>query len=133
MTTMTVEQALALALQQQQAGNLQQAEQVYRDILRADPNQPEALYQLGRIAYGSGYPGAAGTPLTQAPLPQPNTSVAHNRLGVDLLNQGKSAEAATCFEQALRLDPDYAEAHYNLGIVYAGQGKLAEAVVCYEQ
>src|SRR5437867_2056217 len=47
-------QALDLAMRHYQAGNLQQAEQIYRAILQVDPYQVDALHLLGLIAYQLG-------------------------------------------------------------------------------
>jgi predicted O-linked N-acetylglucosamine transferase (SPINDLY family) len=130
---MTLAEALQLGVQQHQAGNLQQAEQIYQAILQADPQQAEALHLLGLVAFQVGHPEMACTYLTQALRFRPDFAVAHNSLGVVLKSQGKLAEAEACYQQALRLNPDYAEAHYNLGNVWQGQGKPAEAVACYQQ
>jgi len=46
----TISEALEIAVQHHQAGQLQAAEQVYRQILAADPNQIDALHLLGVIA-----------------------------------------------------------------------------------
>ena len=51
---LTVAQALGQAVQQHQAGNLPQAEQLYRAILQVDPQQVDALQLLGLIAYQLG-------------------------------------------------------------------------------
>jgi len=56
---MTVAQALALAVQQHQAGQLQQAEQIYRAILQVDGQQVDALHLLGVLAYQVGQHGLA--------------------------------------------------------------------------
>ena len=50
----TIPQALAIALRHHQSGNLQQAEQIYRQILQAEPNHPDALHLLGVIAHQLG-------------------------------------------------------------------------------
>ena len=39
----TIPEALTVAMQHHQAGRLQQAEQIYRSVLQAEPNQPDAL------------------------------------------------------------------------------------------
>ena len=49
--TLTIEQALDLAVQHHNAGRLPEAEYVYQQILHADPNQPVALHLLGVIAH----------------------------------------------------------------------------------
>ena len=43
----TIPEALALAVQYHQSGNLQQAEAIYRQILQADPNHADAVYLVG--------------------------------------------------------------------------------------
>ena len=45
---LTVAQALHLAVQHHQAGNLPQAEQIYQAILCVEPQQVEALHLLWR-------------------------------------------------------------------------------------
>lgn len=43
-----------MGLSYHQAGHLSQAEAVYRQILRAVPNQPDALHLLGMVANQAG-------------------------------------------------------------------------------
>ena len=50
----TIPEALAIAIQHHQAGRLQAAEQVYRQILQADPNEADAIHLLGVIAHQVG-------------------------------------------------------------------------------
>ena len=49
--TLTIQQALDLAVQHHNEGRLSQAEIIYQQILRSDPNQPIALHLLGVIAH----------------------------------------------------------------------------------
>ena len=44
--TFTIQQALDLAVKQHSAGELSKAEDIYNQILQADPNQPQALHLL---------------------------------------------------------------------------------------
>ncbi|MGA2257874.1 MAG: tetratricopeptide repeat protein [Thermoguttaceae bacterium] len=46
----TIPEALAIAIQHHQAGRLQAAEQIYRQILAVEPNHANAVYLLGVIA-----------------------------------------------------------------------------------
>ena len=45
--TLTIEQALNKAIAHHQAGELQDAEKLYRAILQAQPNHPDANHNLG--------------------------------------------------------------------------------------
>ena len=49
-TTVTLQQALDLAVQHHQAGRLREAEGIYRRILEGEPNNPHALHLLGVLA-----------------------------------------------------------------------------------
>ena len=49
-----IQQALDLALQHHEVGELSKAEAIYQQILQADPNQPVALHLLGVIAHQVG-------------------------------------------------------------------------------
>ncbi len=46
----TISQALAIAAAHHQAGRFQAAEQIYRQILAAEPNHADALHLLGVVA-----------------------------------------------------------------------------------
>ena len=50
----THQESLRLAVQYHIAGNLSEAESIYRQILQTDSNQPEALNLLGLIAQQAG-------------------------------------------------------------------------------
>ena len=50
----TISEALAIAIQHHQAGRLQAAEQIYRQILAVEPNQADAIHLLGVIACQAG-------------------------------------------------------------------------------
>ena len=52
--TLTIQQALDLAVQHHTAGRLPQAESIYNQILQSDPDQPVALHLLGVIAHQVG-------------------------------------------------------------------------------
>lgn len=49
--TVTVDQALELAVQHHNARRLAEAESIYWRILQTDPNQPMALHLLGVVAH----------------------------------------------------------------------------------
>ncbi|WP_333874558.1 tetratricopeptide repeat protein [Methylobacter sp.] len=54
--SLTIEQALDQAIEHHQAGQLQDAEQLYRAILQVQPNHPEANHNLGTLAVQSKQP-----------------------------------------------------------------------------
>ncbi len=64
--TITIQQVLDLALEHHSAGRLNEAENVYRQILQSDPNQPDALHLLGVIAHQVGKNDIAVDLITKA-------------------------------------------------------------------
>ena len=123
------QQALAL----HQAGRLQQAETLYRQILAKHPAHPQALHYLGLLAFQAGkYDIAAGL-IRKAIIHSPDYTDAHINLGITIKSQGKLQEAVACFSHALTLDPDNPLAHYNLGNTFKELGRTNDAVASYQR
>jgi tetratricopeptide (TPR) repeat protein len=129
----TILQALLLAQRHHQAGQLREAEQLYRQVLQVDPRQADALHLLGVIALQGDNQALALDYISQALRLKPHHAEAHNNLGVVLCALGRPEEAAVSWREALRLNPQLADAHNNLGHSLSGQGQLAEAVGHLEQ
>ena len=87
--TMTIQQALDLAVQHHTAGRLSDAESIYQQILRSGPNQPIVLHLLGVIAQQMRKNDVAVNLITQALAIKPDYAEAHNNLGNALRDQGK--------------------------------------------
>jgi predicted O-linked N-acetylglucosamine transferase (SPINDLY family) len=121
------------AFQHQQAGNFQQAEQIYRQILQVDPRHVDALHMLGLLAHQVGRNDLALDFIGQALRLRPDFFGGHLNLGNILQEMGRLSEAVASYRQALRHSPDSAEAHSNLGAAHYKQGKLEEAVLSYQQ
>ena len=129
----TILEALAIAARHQQAGRLQLAEQICRNILAVEQNQPQAWHLLGVVSAQFGKHQAAVECIRRALAIQPDWAAAHNNLGSMLSDQARLDEAVICLRRALELRPDFAEAYNNLGIALKKQGKLDEAVACYRR
>ena len=54
MTQVTVAQAILMAIEHHRAGRLREAESIYRQVLAAEPNHPDALHFLGVLAHQAG-------------------------------------------------------------------------------
>jgi len=130
---MTVQEAVDLGLQLHSAGNLSKAEQVYQQILQAEPNQPVALHYLGVIASQVGKNDVAVELIKQALAGKPEYAEARNNLGFALQEQGKIDDAIVSFNEAISIKPDYADAYNNLGNALHVQGKLDDAVYSYRK
>ena len=127
------QQILQQALALHQAGSLPEAEALYRQILSADPDNPDALHYLGMLAHQAGKNEIAIELISRALRCRPDYVNALNNLGIILNDQGKLDEAAANYRRALALKPDYAEALNNLGGTLVSQGKLDEAIASFMQ
>ena len=78
----TLAEVLALAAQHHRAGALQQAADVCRHILQADPDQADALHLVGLLAYQTGKTGLAVAYLKGAIQSNPLSAVFHFDLGL---------------------------------------------------
>ncbi len=129
----STDQLLASAINQHRAGQLAEAERIYREILAAEPQHADALHLLGVIAHQRdqheaavdliGRAIACGAPLAQH----------HFNLGLALAALGRADEAAAQFGRAIALKSDYAEAHASLGDAYRAQGLLDQALASYQR
>jgi protein O-GlcNAc transferase len=126
-------QLLESALQHYRKGEWQVAEQLYLQVLQADPNQVEALHILAVITGQSGRADQAINYLGRVLAIRPGWADAHSNLGMVYITQKRLAEAAASFQEAVRLQPDFAAAHNNLGNVLRELGRPAEGAASLEQ
>ncbi len=105
---------LQRALRLHQAGELNAASDIYADILRSDPNNPDALHLLGLIAYQQGRATEALDLVRRAIALNDADAYYHNNLGEILQQQGCLTEAIASFTRALELFPEYEEAKTGL-------------------
>jgi tetratricopeptide (TPR) repeat protein len=126
----TISEALAIAIRHHQAGRLQAAGQIYRQILAAEPDHAEAWHLLGVIAHQSGEHETAVSYVQRAIGLDGNEAAFHNNLGEVYRTLGRVAEAVASFRRALELKPDFAAALNNLGNALDDQGDLDGAAAC---
>jgi len=133
MVQLTLQQAFNLALQDHQAGRLQEAEQRYRQILAQQPDHVGAIHYLGVLSHQQGRNDAAIDLIRRAIALSPGTPEAHNNLGLALKANGQLNESIAAYQQALALRPNYASALYNLGIALQSNGQIDQAITAYRQ
>lgn len=98
-----------------QQGRLDEAEDLYRRVLRRRPNHFDALHLLGVIAGQTHRYDEAHGLLTHALEQRPDSAPALTNLGNVLGNLGRHEEAIQTFERSLALRPDDAKALRNRG------------------
>jgi tetratricopeptide (TPR) repeat protein/SAM-dependent methyltransferase len=128
-----IDQEFAEALRCHRAGQLSQADELYRRVLAAQPDHVECLHHLGVIALQTGRHDDARNLIVGAIARNDRIPECHYHVGLACALLGDMDAAAVHNRRAIELAPDYADAHLNLGNVLKAQGKLDESAACYER
>ncbi len=112
---MDIDHALTLAVQHHEAGQLPEAERIYRQILQAESDQPDALHLLGMLAHQVRQHETALDLIQRATKSNPQNANFHNSLGNVLRALERSEQSVVAYQRAIELDPSLATAHSNLG------------------
>ena len=110
-----------------QQGNYRTAEKQYQQILAEDPNNLEALSNLGVVYVRSGNLQAAESTLEKAVAIAPDNDFLLTTLGVVQYRQSKFDEAIVQLTKAIAINPKSATAHNYLGIAASQKGRQKEA------
>jgi len=98
------------AIQAHQIGKVSEAENLYRQIIAADPKHFDALHMLGIVCSGNGKYQDADKFFRAALLIDSKFPPCHVNYGFYLLKQKRLDEAVESFDKALALFPNFAEA-----------------------
>ncbi|MCC7411939.1 MAG: sulfotransferase [Gammaproteobacteria bacterium] len=125
--------ALALAAEHQREGRLEEAERIYRDVLRGDPDNVDALRLLALLARKAGAADDAERLLRRALDITPDFVAAAVELGGVLKDQGRFDEAIACLEGAVASEPEDVQAWFHLGATLGPAGRNERAVDAYRR
>jgi tetratricopeptide (TPR) repeat protein len=120
-------------LQYHQAGDLQPAERLYRQIIHHDPRNADALHLLGLLAHQVGKHDHALVYIGKAIAAQPLNPIFYRNLGEVYRALNRFDAALKSYRLALQLDPHCAEAHASLGETFRVLGQLDKAMTHYQQ
>ena len=116
-----------------QQGRLDQAAQLYEQILRQQPDHAGALQLLGALRGQQGrHVEAIG--LTQAALNlRPGDFGAIANHAAVLMAAERHEDALLQLDKALAIKPDFFEAHYNRAVTLAALKRFAQSVASYDK
>jgi len=120
----------AIAFHQQ--GQLGQAGAIYRDLLKEDPKNSDALHLLGVISYQTEKHQTAADLIEQAIGINPNDASYRSNLGLALQELKQFDAAVASYDKAIILKPDYAAVYYNRGNALHELNRLDAAVASYD-
>ena len=125
--TMTIDDAFQHGFAHHQAGRLQEAESIYRQILQANPNHPETLNFLGLLGHTSGHSAKALELVERALSLKPDYGDAYTHKGIILSALGQREEALASFEAACKYAPDNPELSFNCAVLLQELGRFEDA------
>jgi protein O-GlcNAc transferase len=111
-----------------QAGELEEAAKVYREILARSPHDFDATHLLGVVALQQGKFDVAQRLINVALAIRPHDVVAIGNLGVSYLRAGQLGPALQWFEIAIQLQPDSVTALLNAAEVMHHLGRYQDAI-----
>jgi len=129
----SIEDALRIAMAAHRDGEFDGAETLYRRILEAAPEQPDALNFLGLLTRQRGRRDEAIELLDRAVAAAPRYASAHTNLGNLLVEALRYDAAEAHFRQALEISPDDPLVLNNLGSIRRREDRVDEAIELFEK
>ncbi len=126
-------QLLARAAEHHRNGELEQAEQAYREILRQDPGNVSALRLLGLLAMDAEHYRDAAVLLERAVQLAPDFRAAWLDLGRAQTEIYELDAAVSSYRRTIALEPNRVSGHIGLANALARSSRTADAVAAYER
>ena len=124
---------LEQAVELQKNGHFAQAQAIYEEILKAEPQHSDALHLLGLVAFQTSDPLRAVELIGRAIEIHPGTADFHSNLGIALAALNKLDAAISSYDKAIKIKPDFVEAHSNRGLALAALEQLDAAIANYDK
>ncbi len=103
------------------------AERFYRLLMKSDPADASAPFNLGNMLRANGRYVEAEAAFRTATRTDPTFAQAWYNLADLLDDQGRPDSAIECLRKALRVAPDYADAMFNLALLLQRKNQYPEA------
>ena len=121
------------ALSYQRAGRFDEAERLYREILRGNPGHIEALYLLGSLSFQRGRFQDALHRFEQVLQINAHLGDALSAKAAVLSSLGRHAEALAAYDAAIAMSPGHAQTWSNRGNALLALGRAEDAVQSYDR
>jgi tetratricopeptide (TPR) repeat protein len=109
------------------AGDIAKAERLYRLLMKSDPTDASAPFNLGNLLRACARNVEAEAAFRAATRTDQTFADAWYNLGDLLDEQGRVEAAIECLHTTLRVAPDYADAMFNLALMLQRQNRYVEA------
>ncbi|MFA5822176.1 MAG: tetratricopeptide repeat protein [Thermodesulfovibrionales bacterium] len=130
---MNNELSLKTAIEQQQAGKLDEAEHAYREILQSEPENADVLHFLGILLFQKKDNDSALAMIKKAIQINPGNANAYYNLAGILQDIGELDEALTYYQKVIEINPDVADTYNSIGAVLQKKGQLDDAITHFRK
>jgi len=117
----------ARAQSAEEVGDIADAEGLYRILMKSDPTDASAPFNLGNMLRTCGRNVEAEAALRAATRIEPTFAEAWYNLGDLLDEQGRPEVAIECLRKAVLVAPSYADALFNLALLLQRKNQYTEA------
>ena len=117
----------ARAQSAEEVGDIADAEGLYRILMKSDPTDASAPFNLGNMLRTCGRNVEAEAALRAATRIEPTFAEAWYNLGDLLDEQGRPEVAIECLRKAVLVTPNYADALFNLALLLQQKNHYTEA------
>lgn len=111
-----------------QNGDLETAQDIYLDILKENPDNPDGLHFLGLLHFDAGRQDSAIALIQTSLEKDPHNTSALNNLGNILKLTGEPQAAFAAYVRAVELDSRHAEAWKNINLLVRSCGNYDEVL-----
>ena len=118
---------------QHQAGDLDQAEQLYQQVIDSHPRDADAWVFFGILQFDRRQFESSVESYRKALKIRDRYPIAWNNLGNALRMLGNVDEAEKCFLTSLSQQPDYLSAFKNRGTLWTWAGEIKKGFKCYQE
>jgi tetratricopeptide (TPR) repeat protein len=115
------------------AGDPEAAERLYRRVMKLDPGDPVAAFNLGNLMRAGGRKTEAEAVYRTAVKADPRFAEAWYNLADLLDDQGRTPEAIACLERALAAEPGHSDAIFNLALLLQRTERLSDALTYWRR
>ncbi|TWT53937.1 Photosystem I assembly protein Ycf3 [Rubripirellula amarantea] len=126
-------QSLSHAWKLHQAGQINEAEQIYRNVVSIEKRNADAWVYLGIALFDQRLFDESVAAYRKAIDIRHQFPIAWNNMGNSLRMLGRTEEADDCFETSLQQDPHYLSALKNRGTLWIWSGEIERGMHWYQR
>lgn len=117
----------------EESGDVETAKRLYRRVMRIDPRDPAAAFNLGNLLRAAGQRVEAEAAYRAATKADPRFAEAWYNLADLLDDQNQPEKAIAALNRAIDIEPDYADAIFNLGLMHQRREDHEQAARCWRR